>query len=67
MSAECSRLDLQKLRRQKPWSFIIQTGITRKKIPCYLHSLDCRWRIAKKKKNVKVILNILNSPGCDKL
>ena len=31
---------------------IIWTGVTCKKVPCYMHDSACRWYIVKKAKNI---------------
>ena len=37
---------------------IIRTGITCKKIPCYMRDSDCRWFIVKKAIKFEVMLKI---------
>ena len=37
---------------------IIRTGITCKKIPCYMYGSACRWLLSNKLKYIQVMLNI---------
>ena len=37
---------------------IIRTGITCKKIPCYMCGSACRWLLSNKLKYIQVMLNI---------
>ena len=41
---------------------IIQTGITYKKIPCYMYDSACRWFMIKNIKYFVVMLNIFELP-----
>ena len=49
------------------YGIIIRTGITCKKMPCYMSDSACRWFIVKKAKIFEVALNIFEFLRCEKI